>query len=301
MRSFRSWVLLCVLAVLCAAISDAAEPSISLVKATLKVSMVRDGEKVHRVWLSTETDKVAEVAQPEGFEVGNANSFSVQASFENEKGEPASVHQLFLRFVNQRTKQDNLYLVKRGSRDMRTEINLKNEIKGDAEFWVKDDSYAVELIMGDKLLKDSTTWRITEKMRFEEDAFPMFTRVTRGVFDFDVGVKKGLLPEFISPIPASEKMAPLFAVLLALASTLLPLPLLLVAWVRLGVFPLQFPGDKKEKISILAFQACLVAHLGALVMFWVKWNIVTTWKVMGVIMVPTLLFGRSVLSTDKAT
>lgn len=295
----RIWLPFFFVVAFCMYLAVATDFSISFAKASFKVSTIRDGEKIHRVWVATESDKLSDIAKPEGFEVGNANSISVQAAFEKEDGKPAFVHQLFLRFVNQRTNQDNLFLVKRGSRDMRSEINLKNEIKGDAVFWEKDDSYAVELVMGDKLLKEGVAWRITDNMRFADDASAMFQRPARGVFDFDVGVKKDLLPEFISPVPSSEKRASLFAIVLALISTLLPLPVLLVVWANLGVFPLQLPTDSKQKVAVLGFQACLLAHSGALVMFWLKWNIVTTWKFMGAIMVPTLLLGKVALSDDK--
>lgn len=290
---------LCLAVALCAASPDAANPSVSLVKASFKLNVVRDGEKIHQVWLTAEADKVSEIASPDGFEVSNGNSVSVQASFQNADGKPAFVHQLFLRFVNQRTKQDNLFLVKRRGRDMRADVVLKNEIRSDAEFWVEDDAYAIEVVMGDLHMKDSTTWTITENMRFADDASPMFSRPQGGIFDFDVSVKKYMLPEFVSPVPAPEKRAQLPAILLALVSVLLPLPLLLIAWRRLGVFPLEFPKEKSQQLSIFVFEVFLLGHVGALVMFWVKWNIVTTCKVMGALMIPTMLFGRNVLSSDK--
>lgn len=290
---------ICLAIALCAALTDAATSSISLVKTSFKLNVVRDGERIHQLWLTAEPDTISQTASPDGFQVSNGNSISVQASFEGADGEPAFVRQLFVRFVNKRTKQDNLFLVKRKGRDMRADVVPKTEIKSDAEFWVHDDSYAVELVMGDLHMKESTTWTITENMRFAEDAAPMFSRPERGVFDFDVSVKKYLLPEFVSPIPAPEKKASLPAIVVALISVLLPFPLLLIVWTKLGVFPLEFPKESSERLYFLGFEACLLGHLVSLVMFWVKWNIVTTWKVVGALMIPTMIFGRNVLSSDK--
>lgn len=299
MVAMSVWSKTCLAIVLFASVACAAKPSISLVKASFKLNVVRDGEKIHQVWLSAEPDTVSKIASTEGFEVTDGNSVSIQASFQDTNGEPASVHQCFLRFVNQRTKQDNLFLAKRKGRDMRAEVNFKNEVKSDAEFWVQDDSYAVELVMGDLNMRDSVTWKITENMHFAEGALLMFSRSGGGVFDFDVGVKKYLLPEFISPIPNAEKRASVAAIVIALVGVLLPLPLLLIAWGRLGVFPLQFPPQKGKQLWIFGFETCLMGHLVALVMFWVKWNIVTTWKVMGVLMIPTMICGRNVLSSHS--
>lgn len=289
----------CLAIALCVALTYAATSSISLVKASFKLNIVRDGEKIHQLWLTAERDEASQTASPEGFQVSNGNSISVQASFEGAGGGPAFVRQLFLRFVNTRTKQDNLFLVKRKGRDMRADVVLEREVKSDAEFWVKDDSYAVELIMGDLHMKESTTWTITENMRFAEDAAPMFSRPERGVFDFDVSVKKYLLPEFFSPVPVPEKRASLPAIVMALISVLLPLPVLFIVWTKLGVFPLEFPKERSQQLYIFGFESCLLGHLVALVMFWVKWNIVTTWKVVGALMIPTMIFGRNVLSADK--
>lgn len=285
----------CVTIALLIDLAHATDEAITLSKASLKVHITRDGEKVNLVMLSTQPDTLSQVASPKGFEIGLGHSVSVQASFIDASSEATSIHQPFLRFVNQRTKQDNVYLLKRKGKEMRLDLGLKAEIKADLDFWTKDDVYGVELVMGDWKLDQSATWVITERMRFGADAKAMFEHAPRGVFDFDVGVKKGVLPEFETALPEGEKRAPLTAIVLALVGVVLPLPMLVVGWIRLGVFPLRLPREKGEQFAVLGFEACVVGHLIALVMFWLRWNIVTTWKVMGVLMIPTLLFGRSVV------
>lgn len=294
-KTLITFAISCIAVTLCIGLTNATEDKVTFSKASLKVRIARDGEKVNHVMLSTQPDTLAQVASPEGFRVGLGHTIYVQASFVDAKSEPASIHQLFLRFVNQRTQQDNLYMLKLKGKEMRLDLKLKTEINADLDFWTKDDVYGVQLVMGDWKLGQSATWVITEKMKFAEDAASMFERAPKGVFDFDVGVKKEALPEFETALPEGEKRAPLVAIVIALVAVVAPLPMLVVGWVRLGVFPLRLPEGKGERFAVLGFEACVVGHLAALVMFWVRWNIVTTWKVMGVLMIPTLLFGRKVV------
>lgn len=277
----------------------AADSSISLSKATFKLSYVQDGEKMNRVKLSIGPEEISEASSADGFSVGLKDSITVQASFVDQNSDAVSVHQLFLRFVNKRLRQDNLFLLKRRGREMKADFNFKGEIRSDLDFWTATDSYIVELVMGDLKLAESRTWTITKDMRFDESCAELFKQPERGVFDFDVSVKKQLLPEFHSPNPEPEKRAPMFMILAALVAVMLPLPVLFVGWSRLGVFPLRFPSKTGEKLWVFGFELCLVGHLVALTMFWVRWNIVTTWKVMGLMMVPTIFFGKIVLSSDK--
>lgn len=298
-KSLSRFAATCIAIALFVGLAHAIDETITFSKASLKVHVKRDGEKVNLVMLSTQPDSLSQVASSDGFEIGLGHSISVQASFIDANSEATSIHQPFMRFVNQRTKQDNVYLLNRKGKEMRLDLGLKAEIKGDLDFWTKDDVYGVQLVMGDWRLERSATWVITERMRFAADADPMFEHAPRSVFDFDVGVKKEVLPEFETALSKGEKRAPLLAIVLALVGVLLPLPLLVVGWIRLGVFPLQLPRERGERLAFLGFEACIVGHLVALVMFWVRWNIVTTWKVMGMLMVPTLLFGRSVVSGGK--
>lgn len=268
---------------------------ISFQKGTFKVTHIEHGEKKQRVRLSTDADSVSKVAQPEGFTMDTKDSIAVQLSFVDESENAAVVRQAFLRFENKRTGQDNIYLLEKKGRDMKVELPIQKEIRGDLEFWKHKDSYKVDVIMGDVKLEGDGIWTITEDMMFFEDSEKAFKKAPGGVFDFDVGVKKTLLPEFITPIAPAEKRAPKLFVLVALLAVLMPLPILLVAWARLGVFPLRI-SEGFSLGSVIGFELCLLCHVMALGMFWFSWNIVKTWKVMGVLMIPTYLFGRKVLS-----
>lgn len=280
-------------------LTRATESSISLAKASFKCTYVQDGERMHRVWVTAESDTISKVAAPEGFAADGGDSLSVQASFLDQEDNAVSVHQLFLRFVNKRTLADNLFLLKRRGREMKVDVKLRTEVKADRDFWAASDVYDVELVMGDFKLTQSTTWTITENMRFAEGSEALFQPPPTGVFDFDIGVKKRLLPEFVSPIPDPEKRAAFPLIVAALVGVVMPLPFLFIGWTKVGVFPLRFPSGKSQRLWLFGFEACVLGHLVALVMFWIQWNIVTTWKVIGALMVPTWFFGRNVLAAPE--
>ena len=274
--------------------------TITLKKAVVKLNYVKHGERVHRIKAEVNGETIATSKPFAPFQIEPTDSINVQLSLLNEEEEPAFIKQPFLRIENIETKQDNLYLLKRRGKDMRLDLSLKKEIKADLDFWQKDYSYRLQIIMGDLKLKESQTWTITDHMSFQDHVGSgIFEKPARKVFDFDVGVKKTLLPEFSFPIPIPEKRASLPIVIAGLICTFLPWFLLLVFWKGLGAFNLRLPSNKGEKILFIGFEMCVLAHLVALSMFWYKWNIVTTGKVVGVLMVPTLILGRNLLPLSK--
>lgn len=265
-------------------------------KAIFKVSYVQHGEKIHRHHLSTDDSTLSETAQSD-MQVFPTDSISIQASFLHDE-KPATPQQVFLRFVNTRTSQDNIYLLRRKTRDMKLDLPLHKQIRTDHQFWIASDTYVVELIFGDARLANSATWTITSAMAFANPTHPSFIPPETSVFDFDISVKKSLLPEFRTPIPPSEARAHPAIVFAAVIAIILPLPALFVAWGRMGV--LQSAMACKPTPSMLAFQVCLLAHMAALVMFWARWNIVTTWKVVALLMLPTLPLAKRVLAEGES-
>lgn len=253
------------------------------------------GEKIHRYRAATDRQSINQPATYDQVQIQPTDSISCQATFLDDDQEPAATTQAFLRFENRQSGADNIYLLRKRGRDMKVDVNLAREIKADLQFWRHNDTYLVQLIMGGLELDSSTTWSITDNMRFKEASTDAFKEPARGVFDFDVSVKKSLLPEFISPITPPEKRAHHLLIIAALAGVLLPIPVLLFGWWKMGVFPLRLKSDDKGML-VVGFELCVLAHIAALAMFWLKWNIVTTWKVMAVLMIPTYLLGRKLLS-----
>lgn len=269
-------------------------------KASFKTSYVEDEEKVARARITSEGATIAsgDVAM-ESVEAKSTDSISVQVSVVDQDGDGSAIEQSFLRIENKRTGKDNIYVMRKRGLDIKTDIDLTREIRADKEFWQATDAYIVQVILGDRRLSPSFTWTITTNMRFIDPTAAVFAPSPRGVFDFDVSVKTNLLPEFEFPLRAGEKRAPFIIVVLALIAVFAPLPLLLVVWFRMGVLPLRLPSKDTDFWVTIGLHACIALHMASLAMFWVQWNIITTWKVMAVIMVPTLAFVRLYLKGDK--
>lgn len=268
-----------------------------------RLNYVKHDERLQRVNVAAEGNSFSTVGAPDGIKAQPTDTIVVRVSCVDDKGEPAYPQQAFLRFVDVSSgvdAEDTIFVLAQKNIEMRKEISLRSEISADKRFWRQDATYRVEVIVGDVRLPKGIAWVVTEAMTFDASDSSLFKVKPRGVFDFDVGIKKKLLPEFITPLPPTERKAPSWIVFAFTIASLLPLCFLVLAWVRLGVFPLQFPTDKKELICWILFEICLLCQVAALIMFWLKWNIVRTWQVIGVLMIPTLFFGHHALAA-KAT
>jgi CxxC motif-containing protein len=275
-----------------------AEEVIRIDRLSARLTYASEGEKVVRASASAEFPELNAVGIPE-VSVGTGDGLLAQVACVNAKGDRVHPQQAFVRFVRvDRETEDSVHVMAKKPIEMRVDLKLIKEIRANREFWVGDAVYRVEVIVGDTRMENGgVTWVAMKELRFEGGGGQgLFAPVARGVFDFDVGVKKQLLPEFSSPLPAAVKLAPRVAVAAAVAAVVVPLPLVLVAWGHLGALPLSLPSSSSELASAVGFEACLLAHMAALVMFWLQWNIVQTWKVMALLMVPTLFFGHRALS-----
>lgn len=272
------------------------EAAIAFDRASVRISYVSQAERLTRHTFSA--DGLDEISTG-GLEaiVDPDDTFLAQAACASaESGEKAYPQQAFLRFVREDTGADSMYVMQQKSIGMRVELAMKKEIRDDKKFWSHDAIYRVEIIVGDTQMTAGISWVAIKRMKFSSGSASVFKPPAGGVFDFDVGVKKSLLPEFSSPLPHEEKQAPSVAILVALVALLAPFPLVFVAWARLGVFPMSVPGGATERMFAFGFEICLLLHVAALTMFWLQWNIVHTWKVMATIMPPTIFFGQKTLS-----
>lgn len=305
-KRYGDWIaatLIILLFVNCAAIASAnpnegsGADSLQVSKVTFKATYIAHGEKASRTRLSTDGATIREVGDGDSrpMDLLSTDSITVQATITDNNGSPTAIEQAFLRFVDVATGRDNLFIMRRRGQDIKIDLDLKREIKADLDFWKSLNAYRIEVVLGDVRLARSLTWVVTNEMRFTDSEGASFIRPPKGVFDFDVGVSKTLLPEFESPIPKGEKRAPKSAVISATISVIVPLLVLLMIWMHMNVFSF----DKcKDFEAVVGLQICVVLHIAAMVMFWLQWNIVTTWKVMAGIMVPTLIFIRALLHME---
>lgn len=275
------------------------EGGLTLSKASFKASYIEHDEKKARARFSVDGATVGELHEERVVEIEATDSINVQVSIVDKEGHAQAISQSFLRFVNMRNGRDNVFLLRKRGQDIKGDVDLKKEIRSDLEFWEAGTNYHLEIILGDARMHPSVTWVVTDKLRFGQRSAGAFAPKARGVFDFDVSVRKEVLPEFESPIPPVEIRAPFAKVLAANVFVLLPLLGLLLVWTRMGALCVCAQKQKGRDFgALVGLQACVVLHMVALIMFWIKWNFWTTCKVISVLMVPTLLIVRALLASS---
>lgn len=279
-------------------------------KVTFKSTYVRNDERVSRIRLSASGDDLSTVGEAGDVVLSSNDTLTVQVSLD-----PPTVtaEQVMLRFENKRLHLDNLFALTRTGSEYKVELKLRKEIGADRAFWAAQgldggyggDTYSVTVMVGDAKLADGgyKAWSVTKKMRWHPDDLEfdkVFRPVQHGVFEFDIRVKTDvLLPEFHTPLPVQERAAKWYITAAIVACMALAFPALFATWFHMGALPLNLKAGHGSLFVSAALHLCIIGHIAALVMFWVKWNIITTWKVMGAIMVPTLIFMRAFLQDDE--
>lgn len=276
----------------------AGEEAIVVDRAGVRITYVSQAERLTRSSFSAEGPDIGAVSSSTSKAIVDVDDtlLAQMACVGSDSGNSAHPQQAFLRFVREDTGEDTIFVMQRKSIEMRVELSMKKEIRQDLKFWSADATYRVEIVVGDTRMAAGATWVAISMMKFSSSAASVFKPPAPGVFDFDVGVKKILLPEFTSTLPPEEKQAPAVAIIVALVALLAPFPLVFVAWARLGVFPMKVSGGPSDRVAAYGFEICLLLHMAALTMFWLQWNILRTWKVMAAIMPPTIFFGQKTLS-----
>lgn len=276
----------------------AGQEAIAVDRAGVRITYVSQAERLTRSSFSADGPDISVASSSSSKAIVDVDDtlLAQMACVGSDSGDAAYPQQAFLRFVREDTGEDTVFVMQRKSIEMRVELSMKKEIRQDLKFWSADATYRVEIVVGDTRMAAGATWVAVSEMKFSSSASSVFKPPAAGVFDFDVGVKKELLPEFTSPLPPDEKQAPAIAIMVALVALLAPFPLVFVAWARLGVFPMKVSGGPSDRIAAFGFEICLLLHMAALIMFWLQWNILRTWKVMAAIMPPTIFFGQKTLS-----
>ncbi len=286
-----------------ACLLDTAEGTLKVDRLSFRLSYVADAEKLQRASAFAEGDEVYAVGAPDGIVAHPSDTIVAQVSCVDDNRDTVFPEQAMLRFVDTTSaypQLDSIFPLTEKRFEMRKEISLAAEIRADREFWHADGVYRVELIIGDSRRPKGVVWTVCETFSFNPELGNAFAVKPRGVFDFDMSVKKSLLPEFITALPAPEKQAAPWIVNLFTCLSVLPLFCLLLIWSRMGVLRLQLPDSGKERICVLLFQLCLIGHVVILSMFWLKWNILLTWQAIGLNMVPTVYFGHQILSAKAS-
>lgn len=268
--------------------------SINVERLSLRVTYIQDAEKLSKGAFAVENGEWDTFEPKTDLAVSPSDTILAQVSCVDSSGNPVQPAQASLRIVDEATEPptDTIWPLKQRRQEMRREVSLQHETKADHVFWRTGVPYSVQLIVGDTRLERSVVWTVTTGF-VVNSTIP--SKAPRGVFDFDLAVRKNSLPEFDSTRPENRKQVPFAIVAIFTILAMMPIFGLLAMWSQLGALSIKPYKSFSSKMNVILFEVCLAGHAAALGMFWVQWNIVTTWKVMAAIMVPTLYFGHQAL------
>lgn len=185
--------------------------------------------------------------------------------------------------------------------------SLKRLMAADPSFWTPDTTYVWSVLIGDAAIPRGVTWTASSAATL--GASPTYRRPstrTPGVFEFDLRVPRGLLPEFDAPMPPPRRGPPFVVVAVAVVAVLAPLAAFVVALAtRPGAMAVAGRDDggggggaaaaAPLTPSTTAFGACLVGVAAVLVRFWLGWRLTTTFGALALLAPPTAAAGYKAL------
>ncbi|ESO85997.1 hypothetical protein LOTGIDRAFT_220939 [Lottia gigantea] len=192
-----------------------------------------------------------------------------------------SAHQTFVRFTNQKTKQEIIFVAESDSSNL-NKFELDVGARG-KDFGFQSGQYGMELIIGDPVIENPISWTMADvKLTFQEGQAK--TKPSTNQYS-----KK---PEIQHQFNKPEKRPPAVVSLAFSGLVLLPVLILFILWIKLGVNISNFPVS----LSAIGFHVCLAAIFGLYYCYWTQLNMFQTLRWLGILAVPTFLFGNRLLS-----
>lgn len=223
--------------------------------------------------------------------VDHPNKISTEADFhqkflvkftvaDKQTGSPISPHQTFVRLLNEKTQHEVIYVAEEDS--SRTyKFDLDVGLKG-KDFNGLSGKYSIDLIVGDAVIENPLSWSLGDvKLTFNDDVTPP---QLAGQYEKKPEISHMFREPEKRPLTAVSNF---FTVLVAL-----PFLVLLVLWIKLGANVSNLPLS----LSALGFHLGLGAIFGLYGMYFWKLNMFETLKYLGLIGLPTFVFGHRLLS-----
>ncbi|KAL8582854.1 hypothetical protein ACOMHN_042687 [Nucella lapillus] len=192
-----------------------------------------------------------------------------------------TAHQTFVRLTNLKSKNEIIFVSEADS-------SLTNKFDLDVgasakEFGFKSGKYSIELIVGDAIIENPFSWTLADaELTFPEEG------PAKGDGQSQYKKKKEIKHMFREP----EKRPPAPVSMTFTALVLLPLLILLLLWLKIGVNVSNFPFS----VSAIGFHVCLAGIFGLYYCYWTQLNMFQTLRYLGVLAIPTFLFGNRLLS-----
>jgi len=196
--------------------------------------------------------------------------------------EPTTAHQTFVRLTNVKTKQEVIFVAEEenGGSTYKFDLDIGAKAK---DFRNLSGKYTVDLIIGDAVIENPISWNLAEvQLTFHDD--PITSTANQYLYS-----KK---PEIIHMFREPEKRPPATVSSLFTGLVLVPILLLFILWLKLGANISNFPFS----LSALGFHAGLAAIFGLNMCYFLHLTMFQTLRYLGLIGIPTFLFGHKLLS-----
>ncbi|XP_045180399.2 dolichyl-diphosphooligosaccharide--protein glycosyltransferase subunit 2-like [Mercenaria mercenaria] len=199
-------------------------------------------------------------------------------------GNSFKAHQTFVKLTNVDSKQEIIFVAEADSSNVnKFDLNVGGSAK---DFGYKSGKYNVELIVGDAVIENPISWTVADvALTFQEE--PSAGKKV------DQYAKK---PEIKHMFREPEKRPSKTVSLAFTGLVLVPFAILFICWMKIGVNISNFPFS----ISAVGFHVCLGALFGLYYLYWTTLNMFETLRYIGLLGIPTFIFGNRLLSSIAA-
>jgi oligosaccharyltransferase complex subunit delta (ribophorin II) len=197
-----------------------------------------------------------------------------------------TAHQTFVRLTNTKTKQEVIFLAEEDSgSSYKFDLDVGAKAK---DFNNLAGKYTADLIVGDAVFENAISWTVADvQLKFQDDAIEPAGDKYRYAKKPEI---KHLFRELEVRPPAS--VSSLFTGLV-----LLPILILLALWMKIGANISNF----KFSLSALGFHLGLAAIFALYLCYFLHLTMFETLRYLGLIGIPTFLFGNKLLSGIAAS
>jgi len=200
-------------------------------------------------------------------------------------GTSMTAHQTFIRLTNQETQQEITFVAEAdGSDAYRFDLDVGSSAK---DFGYLSGHYNMDLIIGDAVIQNPFSWAIADVVL----TFPEGNVAKR-----DDTYRYSKKPEIEHQFREPEARPPAVVSTLFTVLVLLPVLILLFLWVKIGVNMSSFSFS----LSTLGFHVGLAAIFGLYYCYFLTLNMFQTLRWLGILGIPTFLFGNRLLSSIAA-
>jgi len=197
--------------------------------------------------------------------------------------QPITAHQTFVRLTNIKTKQEVIFVAEEEAGGSVYKFDLDVGAKS-KDFKNLSGKYTMDLIIGDAVIENPISWTVAEvQLTFHDDPIIPAT-TTHSAY--------AMKPEIVHMFREPEKRPPAVVSNFFTGLVLVPLLLLFILWLKLGANISNFPFS----LSALGFHACVTAIFALYLCYFIHLTMFQTLRYLGLIGIPTFLFGHKLLS-----